>query len=427
MRILIVGSGGREHALAWALRRSPHVEEIFVAPGNAGTESIATNLPIKADDIEGLAQWAQKNNIDLTVVGPELPLALGLVDRFQEAGLRVFGPSQAAARIETSKAFAKVFMQEERIPTAAFEIFQDFDQALAYIRRQPVPIVVKADGLAAGKGVTVCRTRQEAEDALKSLMVDRIFGDAGRQVVVEECLTGQEVSILAFSDGRTVVPMVSAQDHKPAYDGDTGPNTGGMGCYAPMPLVTPELLEEVQRTILQPAVDGLRRRGTPYVGVLYAGAILTPDGPKVLEYNCRFGDPETQVILPLLETDLFEVLEACVDGRLDKIDLRWNPGACVCVVMASGGYPKKYRTGYVISGLEEVANLPDVQVFHAGTARKDGQIVTAGGRVLGVTAWGTSLAQAINRAYCAVEHIHFQNKHFRRDIGMKAFAEEEKK
>ena len=422
MRMLVVGSGGREHALVWALRRSPRVEEIFVAPGNAGTEPVAINTPIKADDIEGLAKWAREHEVDLTVVGPELSLALGLVDRFGEAGLRVFGPTKEAARIETSKAFAKVFMQEEGIPTAAFEIYQDFEGAMTYIREKPFPLVVKADGLAAGKGVKVCYARREAEDALRAIMVDRVFGDAGQQVIVEECLTGQEVSILAFSDGRTVVPMVSAQDHKPAYDGDTGPNTGGMGCYAPMSLVTPELLKEIHRTILQPAVDGLRRRGMPYVGVLYAGAILTSEGPKVLEFNCRFGDPETQVILPLLKADLYDVLEACVEGRLGEMTMRWSSGACVCVVMASGGYPTKYRTGYVISGLDEVMSLSDVQVFHAGTARKDGQIVTAGGRVLGVTAWGNSLALAINRAYCAVERIHFEGQHFRRDIGMKAFV-----
>ena len=422
MRVLVVGSGGREHALSWALGRSLRAGELFVAPGNPGSGSVATNVPVKADDIEGLVGWAQQNRIDLTVVGPELPLALGLVDRFVEAGLRVFGPTQTAARIETSKAFAKTFMQEEGIPTAAFEIFEDFDEAMDYVREQPFPLVAKADGLAAGKGVSVCDAPSEAEDALRSMMVDRAFGDAGQQTIVEECLTGQEVSLLAFSDGQTVVPMVSAQDHKPAYDGDAGPNTGGMGCYAPMTLATPQLVEEVQRTILQPTVDGMRRRGMPYVGVLYAGLILTSDGPQVLEFNCRFGDPETQVILPLLKTDLCEVLEACVEGRLSEMTLRWSSGACVCVVMASGGYPKAYRTGYAISGLDEVEKLSDVQVFHAGTAQKDGQTVTAGGRVLGVTAWGGTLTLAINRAYCAVERIHFPDQHFRRDIGMKAFA-----
>ena len=423
MKVLVVGSGGREHALGWALGRSPRVGELFVAPGNPGSGSVATNVPVKADDIEGLVGWAKQNRIDLTVVGPELPLALGLVDRFVEAGLHVFGPTQAAARIETSKAFAKTFMQEEGIPSAAFEIFEDFDEAMNYVREQPFPLVVKADGLAAGKGVSVCDAQSEAEDALRAMMVDRIFGDAGQQTIVEECLTGQEVSLLAFSDGQTVVPMVSAQDHKPAYDGDTGPNTGGMGCYAPMTLATSELVEEVHRTILQPTVDGMRRRGMPYVGVLYAGLILTSDGPQVLEFNCRFGDPETQVILPLLETDLCDVLEACVEGRLSEMTLRWSSGACVCVVMASGGYPKTYHTGHTISGLDDLADLSDVQVFHAGTARKDGRTVTAGGRVLGVTAWGGTLTLAINRAYCAVERIHFPDQHFRRDIGMKAFAE----
>ena len=423
MRVLIVGAGGREHALAWALRRSPRVEELFVAPGNAGTDSVAVNVPIKARDIDGLTEWARGNEIDLTVVGPESPLALGIADRFGEAGLPVFGPSQETARIETSKVFSKVFMQEEGIPTADFEVFQDFDKATAYLQKRPFPLVVKADGLAGGKGVSVCHVRQEAEDALRAIMENRVFGDAGARVVIEECLTGQEVSVLAFSDGQTVMPMVTSQDHKAAYDGDKGPNTGGMGCYAPMSLMTPELLDEIQRRVLQPAVDGLRRRGMPYVGVLYAGMILTPTGPQALEFNCRFGDPETQVILPLLRTDLADVLEACVEGRLHEMTLRWSKEASVCVVIASGGYPKNYRTGYPISGLDEVADLPDVQVFHAGTALKDGMIVTAGGRVLGVSAWGDTLTQAINRAYCAVERIHFRGQHFRHDIGHKAFTE----
>lgn len=423
MRVLIVGAGGREHALAWALRRSPRVEELFVAPGNAGTDSVAVNVPIKARDIDGLTEWARGNEIDLTVVGPESPLALGIADRFGEAGLPVFGPSQETARIETSKVFSKVFMQEEGIPTADFEVFQDFDKATAYLQKRPFPLVVKADGLAGGKGVSVCHVRQEAEDALRAIMENRVFGDAGARVVIEECLTGQEVSVLAFSDGQTVMPMVTSQDHKAAYDGDKGPNTGGMGCYAPMSLMTPELLDEIQRRVLQPAVDGLRRRGMPYVGVLYAGMILTPTGPQALEFNCRFGDPETQVILPLLRTDLADVLEACVEGRLHEMTLRWSKEASVCVVIASGGYPKNYRTGYPISGLDEVADLPDVQVFHAGTALKDGMIVTAGGRVLGVSAWGDTLTQAINRAYCAVGRIRFRDQHFRHDIGQKAFTE----
>jgi len=423
MRMLIIGSGGREHTLAWTLRRSRRVKEIFTAPGNAGTGLVAVNVPIKADDINGLVKWARGHEVDLTVVGPEVPLALGIVDRFREASLPVFGPSKLAARIETSKVFSKMFMQEEGIPTADFEVFRDFDKATAYLRERSFPLVVKADGLAAGKGVSVCHARQEAEDALRNIMRDRLFGDAGEQVVIEECLTGQEVSVLAFSDGRTVIPMLTSQDHKAAYDGDKGPNTGGMGCYAPMSLATPELLDEIQRRVLQPAVDGLRRRGMPYVGVLYAGMILTPTGPQVLEFNCRFGDPETQVILPLLRTDLADVLAACVEGRLHEMTLHWSKGASVCVVMASGGYPRKYRTGYPINGLDEVADLPDVQVFHAGTALKDGMIVTAGGRVLGVSAWGDTLAQAINRAYSAVERIHFQDQRFRHDIGQKAFTE----
>jgi len=423
MRVLVVGSGGREHALAWALRRSPRVDDLFVAPGNAGTDSVAVNVPVEASDIDGLTEWAIANEIDLTVVGPESTLALGIVDRFGETGLPIFGPSKEAARIETSKVFSKIFMQEEGIPTADFEVFQDFDKATAYLQERPFPLVVKADGLAAGKGVIVCHARQEAEDALRAIMEDRLFGDAGARVVIEECLTGQEVSVLAFSDGQSVMPMVTSQDHKAAYDGDKGPNTGGMGCYAPMSLMTPELLDEIQRRVLQPAVDGLQSRGMPYVGVLYAGMILTPTGPQALEFNCRFGDPETQVILPLLRTDLADVLEACVEERLHEMTLRWSKEASVCVVMASGGYPKKYRTGYPISGLDEVADLLDVQVFHAGTALKDGKVVTAGGRVLGVSAWGDTLTQAINRAYCAVERIHFPDQNFRHDIGQKAFTE----
>jgi len=314
-------------------------------------------------------------------------------------------------------------MQEEGIPTADFEVFHQLDEAMAYLRERPFPLVMKADGLTGGKGVSVCHVQQEAEDALRAIMQDRVFGEAGERVIIEECLTGQEVSVLAFSDGQSVMPMVTSQDHKAAYNGDKGPNTGGMGCYAPMSLMTPELLDEIRRRVLQPTVDGLWRRGMPYVGVLYAGMILTPTGPQVLEFNCRFGDPETQVILPLLRTDLTEVLEACVEGRLHEMTLHWSKGASVCVAMASGGYPKKYSTGYPISGLDEVAELPDVQVFHAGTALKDGVIVTAGGRVLGVTAWGNTLTQAINRAYCAVEHIHFRDQHFRHDIGQKAFTE----
>jgi phosphoribosylamine--glycine ligase len=424
MRILVVGSGGREHALAWSLNRSGEVDELFVAPGNAGTDAVAINVALQADDIAGLVRWARENRIDLTVVGPEVPLSLGIVNRFEDAGLRVFGPSQDAARIETSKAFCKVLLREEGIPTAEFEVFDDHERAADYLRAQSLPVVVKADGLAAGKGVSVCQTENEARDALKAIMVDRIFGDAGDEVIIEECLTGQEVSVLAFSDGNTVLPMVSSQDHKPAFDGDEGPNTGGMGCYAPMALMNSSLLDEIQETILQPTIDGLRWRGTPFVGVLYAGLILTSEGPQVLEFNCRFGDPETQVILPLLETGLPEVLNACVDGRLDEIELQWSGGASVCVVMASGGYPGTYRTGIPIGGLDDVAGWPDVQVFHAGTRIEGGETVTGGGRVLGVTAWAGTLTGAIERAYSAVDRISFQGAHYRRDIGRKAFGKE---
>ena len=420
MNILVIGSGGREHALAWALARSPRVDRVYVAPGNAGTAEVAENLPIAAGDIDGLAAAARAHHVDLTVVGPEAPLAAGIVDRFEAEGLAIFGPSARAAQLEASKAFAKDLMTRHGIPTARHRTFSAYDEALAYVRQAPYPLVVKASGLAAGKGVTVCCEPQQAEEALHRAMVAREFGASGAQVVVEECLSGPEASVLAFTDGRTVAPMVVAQDHKALFDGNRGPNTGGMGSYAPAPIVGPELLAEIKASILQPVVDALRSEGIVYRGVLYAGLMLTQRGPQVLEFNVRLGDPEAQAILPLFAGDLVPVLEACLDGTLHQVPLRWQLRHCLCVVIASGGYPGAYRKGLPISGLAEAARLPDTLVFHAGTERQGGQVVTAGGRVLGVTALGDTLAQAAERAYQAARCVHFEGMHYRRDIGAAA-------
>lgn len=417
MNILVVGSGGREHALAWKLAQSPKLEKLYVAPGNAGTAEVAENLPVAADDIEGLLAAARRHRVDLTVVGPEAPLAAGLVDRFEAEGLAAFGPPAQAAQLEASKAFAKDLMARHGIPTASYRAFSAFAEALAYTRAAPYPLVVKASGLAAGKGVTICQTPAEAEEALRRAMVAREFGAAGTQVVVEECLSGPEASVLAFTDGHTVRPMVVAQDHKALLDGGRGPNTGGMGSYAPAPLVGPALVDEITARVLQPAVDALRREGILYRGVLYAGLMLTERGPQVLEFNVRLGDPETQAILPLMEGDLVPVLEACLDGTLHQAALRWRARHCLCVILASGGYPGAYRKGLPIHGLAEAALVPETLVFHAGTARQGDQIVTAGGRVLAVTALGDTLAQAAERAYQAAGCVHFEGMHYRRDIG----------
>ena len=419
MKVLVVGSGGREHALVWSISRSPSVEEIHIAPGNGGTGEAAVNVPIAATDIDALVEYAQAQRFDLTVIGPELPLALGLSDALRDAGLKVFGPSAKAARIESSKAFGKDFMRENRIPTADYGVFRDHKAALGYLAGHPAPIVVKASGLAAGKGSIVCHTDQEAREALSRIMRDRVFGEAGDLVVIEEFLSGQETSVLAFSDGNTVVPMVLSQDHKAAYDGDLGPNTGGMGCYAPARFIDSALQERMVNEVLQPTVDGMRRAGTPYVGVLYAGMMISDDDFRALEFNCRFGDPETQVTVPLLETDLVTVMLACIDGKLDSVDLRWSDKACVCVAMASGGYPGQYKRGYEIHGLEQAGQLPNTVIFHAGTKREGDRLVTAGGRVLGVTAWDDDLKRAIERAYRAVALIHWPKVMFRRDIGAK--------
>lgn len=419
--VLIIGAGGREHALAWKLAQSPQVKQIFVAPGNGGTDggpdAVVRNVPVAVHDVDGLLGIVRREQIDLVVVGPEAPLALGVVDRLQAAGLRVFGPSQAAAQLETSKAFAKDFMWESGIPTASYAVFSEYAAALEYVRQAERPLVVKASGLAAGKGVLVCDTLLQAEQALFDVMQARLFGEAGDLVVVEERLSGPEVSLLAFTDGRTVVPMVAAQDHKRVFDGDLGPNTGGMGAYAPAFYVTPALLDEIVRTVLQPAVDGLAAQGTPYVGVLYAGLMLTPAGLRVLEFNARFGDPETQVILPLLATDLLAIIDACIDGRLADTTVSWDNGATATIVAASPGYPGDYPKGLPISGLDAANQVPGVTVFHAGTRRHHGDVLTDGGRVLAVTGTGPDLAAALGRAYEGIRHIHFEGMHYRRDIG----------
>jgi phosphoribosylamine---glycine ligase len=416
--ILVIGSGGREHALVWKIAQSPLVNKIYAAPGNGGTAELAQNIPIAATDIDGLLTFAAEKQIDLTVVGPEDPLAAGIVDRFQAAGLAIFGPSQAAAQLEASKAFAKQFMADLGIPTAAYETFTDYETAVTYVRQQSGGLVVKASGLAAGKGVIVCDDAAQAEAALADIMLDQAFGAAGQEVVVEERLEGPELSLLAFSDGRTVLPMLPARDHKRAFDGDQGPNTGGMGAFAPPPDVDEALIETITGTVLETAVAGMAARGMPYVGVLYAGLMLTAAGPKVLEFNCRFGDPETQVILPMLESDLVEIMWACIDGRLTPDLVQRRPGACATVVMAAPGYPGAYPKGLPISGLETAESLADVLVFQAGTAVTDeGQLVTAGGRVLAVSGLGDGVATAVNRAYEGVGHIHFDQAHYRTDIG----------
>ncbi len=422
IKVLVVGSGGREHALVWKLAQSHLVDEIFVAPGNAGTAELATNIPIAAADLSALFHFARNNKIPLTIVGPEDPLALGIVDLFQAERLPIFGPSRMAAQLEASKAFSKQFMQEVGIPTARFGTFTDYKAALAYLAQVGGPVVVKASGLAAGKGVIVCEDETAAAAALHQIMQERAFGAAGDKVIIEERLTGPELSLLAFSDGQTVVPMLPARDHKRVYDGDQGPNTGGMGAFAPLPDIEPTFIENIAQSVLNPVVRGMAELGTPYVGVLYAGLMLTPDGPKVLEFNCRFGDPETQVILPMLESDLLTIILACLDRRLTPEMVRPRSGACATVVMAAPGYPGPYPKGLPISGTEAAAALPHTQVFHAGTRVEDGVLVSSGGRVLSVSGWGDTLDLALARAYAAVQQIQFDGAHYRGDIGRVAMS-----
>jgi len=417
MRILVVGGGGREHALAWKITQSPRVTKIYCAPGNAGIARLAECVPVKAEDVEGLVDFARRENIDLTVVGPEAPLVAGMVDAFQEAGLAVFGPSRQAAMIEGSKVFAKKLMNEANIPTARHETFYHEEAAMDYLDKLDGAVVVKADGLAAGKGVIVAVDKEEAREAVTGMFGGR-FGAAGKRVIIEEYLEGEEVSILALCDGETVVPLVSSQDHKRVGEGDTGPNTGGMGAYAPVPFYNSETARQVEETVLRPAVRAMARIGCPYKGVLYAGLMLTENGPKVLEFNCRFGDPETQPLMMLLKSDLVELMQAVVEGRLSGLKPEWYPGAAAGVVLAASGYPGMYSKGDVITGLEKVPE--GVEVFHAGTSIKDGRLVTNGGRVMCVTARSDSLQDALAQAYAGVDVIEFSGKYFRRDIGYRA-------
>jgi phosphoribosylamine--glycine ligase len=419
MRILVVGSGAREHALTWKLAQSPRVSEIFVAPGNAGTAQIATNLPIAANDIDGLLAAAREHDIDLTVVGPEDPLAEGLADAFLQNGLTIFGPVAAAARIESSKAWAKELMNAAGVPTARAGRFSELPAALDAIYDAALPIVIKADGLAAGKGVVVATTRDEAEQAARSMLAENAFGDAGHQILVEEFLEGQEVSLLALTDGHTIVPLLPACDYKRALDGDAGLNTGGMGAYAPVPGVDAAMLQRIQIEILEPTTAEFRKRNITYRGVLYAGLALTASGPKVIEFNCRFGDPETEVVLPLLKSDLVELLDCCARGVLgDAPPPEWESGSCVTVVLASGGYPQAYQRGFPIAGLDHLPNR--ATAFHAGTAiNGDGSVITSGGRVLTLSARGTNFAEARATAYAAIEQVTFTERQFRTDIALR--------
>ena len=417
MKILIVGSGGREHAIAWKVSQSPKAEKIYCAPGNAGIEEYAECVPIGAMEFEKLAAFAKEKEIDLTVVGMDDPLVGGIVDVFEKEGLRVFGPRKNAAVLEGSKAFSKDLMKKYGIPTAAYENFDDPDKALAYLETAEFPIVLKADGLALGKGVLICNTLEEAKDGVREIMLDKHFGAAGNRMVIEEFMTGREVSVLSFVDGKTIKCMTSAQDHKRALDGDQGLNTGGMGTFSPSPFYTPEIDEFCQKHIYQPTVDAMAAEGRPFKGVIFFGLMLTEKGPKVLEYNARFGDPEAQVVLPRMKNDIVDVFEACIDGTLDQIDLQFEDNAAVCVVLASGGYPVSYEKGFPIEGLENLKGRDSVYVFHAGTRKENGRFVTNGGRVLGVTATGPDLKAARANAYEAVKQVTFEKAYCRSDIG----------
>ena len=422
MKILVVGSGGREHAVIRALKKNPEADEIICAPGNGGISALAECVNVKATDVEGMVNLARERQVDFCVVTPDDPLALGMVDAMEEAGIPSFGPRKNAAVIEASKAFSKNLMKKYGIPTAAYEIFDDPEKALDYIKEQNSwPAVIKADGLALGKGVLIVQDASEAKDALQELMVDKAFGESGNQVVVEEFMTGPEVSVLAFTDGKTVCPMVSSMDHKRANDNDEGLNTGGMGTIAPSPYYTKEIAEICRRTIFEPTVNAMNSEGRIFKGCLYFGLMLTPDGPRVVEYNCRFGDPETQVVLPLLKSDLLTIMKACRDGNLDEVSIEWSEGACACVIEASGGYPEAYEKGKLIEGLNEdgQSDDPDIYVYHAGTKIEDGKFYTNGGRVLGITAEGEDLSSALAKAYKGVSEITFEKMHYRTDIGKK--------
>ncbi|HRV07403.1 MAG TPA: phosphoribosylamine--glycine ligase [Acidobacteriota bacterium] len=421
MKVLVLGSGGREHALVWKLAQSPLVEKVYCAPGNPGTAGCAENISIRPDDADVVLKLVVDRDIDLTVVGPEAPLVCGIADRLRAVGKRVAGPDRAAAQLEGSKVFTKRFLSEIGVPTARFEVFDEALSAEAAVRsgRFSFPLVVKADGLAAGKGVLICSDQDEALAAVAGVMQERRFGAAGNRIVIEEFLVGEEVSFMVLTDGENVVPMVPSQDHKAAFDDDKGPNTGGMGAYSMDALLTPELRETVIREIIRPTVAGMAERGTPFRGILYAGLMLTAEGPKVLEYNVRFGDPEAQAVLPRLNTDLAAVLDAVAGGDLSGWELEWKPGAAVCVVLASEGYPGDYAMGHEITGVDEAEKDPQTVIFHAGTKCAEGKLVTAGGRVLGVTSWDENLPDAVRRVYRGVEKIHFEGMHYRRDIAAK--------
>jgi phosphoribosylamine--glycine ligase len=422
MKVFVIGSGGREHALAWKLSQSPKIDKLYCAPGNSGMAEIAECVDISADKLDELRDFVLKQQVDITVVGPDDCLAAGVVDVFQKAGLKIFGPTQKAARIESSKAYAKKLMIKYGIPTAKYAEFDDHQKALEYLNTQKFPLVIKADGLALGKGVVICQTSEEAQSALKAMMVDASFGKAGNKVIIEEFLQGQEVSIHAFCDGRSAKLFPTAQDHKAAYDGDQGPNTGGMGTYAPVPWVNAEMIGNIQHKIVEPILKAMAEDGNPFTGCLYPGLIHTSDGFKVLEFNARFGDPETQSYMRLLETDLLEVVEACIEGRLPDVEIKWENGAACCIVAASGGYPGGYQKGLAIKGLDEVKEMPDVVIFQAGTKRTSDGIITSGGRVLGVTAVGRDLRGSLDKGYGAMAKIYFNGMHYRKDIGRKGLS-----
>ena len=422
MKVLVVGGGGREHALCWALKNSKKVNKIYCAPGNAGISEIAECINIGAEDIENLCKFAKENNINLTVVGPEAPLVKGIVDLFNENGLKIFGADKKGAQLEGSKVFAKEFFKKYNIPTADFKVFNNPDEAMRYAESTEYPKVFKADGLAAGNGVIIAKTKEQGIEAVRKIMIDKKFGSAGERIVAEDFLEGEEASFIAVLDGKTFIPFDSSQDHKPVFDNDEGPNTGGMGAYSPAPVVNEEVFNKIIEKVLIPTIEGLKNEGIEYKGVLYAGLMIKDNEPYVLEYNCRFGDPETQPLLTRLDYDFFEIIERAINGNLDEIKdkIKWKNKASVCVVMASGGYPEKYKKGYEIKGLDEVKKMNEVTVFHAGTKWENGKIVTSGGRVLGVTALGNTIPEAIERAYEAVNKISWTDVHFRKDIGKKA-------
>ena len=420
MKVMVIGEGGREHALAWKIARSPLVTRVYCAPGNAGTALLGQNIPLKATNLETLKEFALKEGIDLTVVGPELPLAMGIVDEFQEVGLKVFGPNRKTTELESSKVFAKEVMTAGRIPTAPYKVINTFNEAIEYLEQAEQALVAKADGLAGGKGVIVCSSKAEAIAAAKSLMVDKIFGDAGNRLVIEERLWGEEVSFLCLTDGVHILPLATSQDHKQIFDGDQGPNTGGMGAYSPAPVVTPAMFDRIVEEIAEPTIKTMAQLGRSYQGVLYIGLMIDQEGPKVLEYNARFGDPETQPLMLRLESDLVPLLKATITGQLKDCQIHWKPQASVCVVMAAQGYPGPYEKGKEITGIETAEALEDIEIFHAGTITKEGKIFTNGGRVLGVTSLGGDIAQAIERAYEGVKKIFWDGAYYRADIGQKA-------